>query len=464
MSFQEYLEYTEKIANLVKEWEEVIQIAYTSNSDSIIAAGIFGRTFYDLARPCTIFPIKTNLIETFKERGDYPAIILGSSIDDLNTINLDYPILAIVNDSNSISNPKLNSKRITIMNPIDFGYAGFESSLSASAYFICSQISENLDYIVNLPLIGAQTTNMMGDYIGLHDFISQDALSGKIISVKKDLAFLGSDILNISDAILYSQCPFLPGLSGNERIVTEILTKSSIETETKRSQRKLSDLDKEEITSLNSNLILHLSRQKGHQEEELVFIKTKTKLLNEPKNSIVSNTWDFAMSINDALNRDRTQLALAVILGNRSDKLQQLNKMFIEERKAVSISFQFLMDHREDVIELSTLRYFLADRKISWFNATITAAMGLSNGLVSPDLPFAVVAPGPEVLFTIGVRASKLHKIEKEIKEIIRDILMERKWEVPVTGTRLSAQFSVLEDRVEPILLDLNAKLKEWLI
>jgi RecJ-like exonuclease len=458
VNFQDFLETAGKIAELIKNWEGVLQLAYYPTSDALIAAAIFGRTFYDLKQPFTLFLVETSLEATLTTRRGLPTIVIGPDHDELAQQDVDFPLIALVSSSDR---QQTTSDAITVINPGEYGYLGLESSLAAVAYFVCSSLTENLDYIVQLPLIASQCHNFMADYVGLHDYIAQDAITGEAIVLSKKMGLLGSEIFGISDALLFSQHPFLPGLTGNERVITQLLTQSGIEVEIQNEYRKLSDLSKEEITELNSNLIVHLSHHKGHQEEQLVFIQTKTELMNQPSGSITNNTWDFAIAINDAVNRQQFTLALAVLLGNRSNKLDQLQKLYLEERKAVSISYQLLIDHKDEVHDLVALRYFSGDKKISWFNTAVTAAMGLSNGLVTPDLPFAVVSPGPDELSTIGIRASKSHNIGDGLTLILQQIIEETNISSEVSGSRLSAQLSVPSDQVEEILQLLNTKLHE---
>ncbi|MHA2248734.1 MAG: hypothetical protein ACXAD7_00160 [Candidatus Kariarchaeaceae archaeon] len=465
MSFQEFLDYTKQIAEVICSWDEVIQIAYYPTSDALIAAAVFGKTFYDLNMPCVLYLIQDKLDVSFEGREDGPRLIIGSDYSDLTDLSVNSSIIALIKPTSDKTDGETssNENKILLVNSGDYGYLNEETSLAAVAYFICHSFAKTLDYIVQFPLIASHANYMMREYSGLHDYIAQDALLGNIIQIQKVMSFLGSEIFSISDALLYSHLPFLPGLTGNERVVMQLLTKSGVEVETKNSMRKLANLEKDEITDLNSNIILHLAQHKGHQEEQLVFIKEKTDFKTEPKNSIVSNAWDFAVSINDSVNLNRFSIALAVLLGNRSDKLLQLQRLYIEERKAVPLSFQFLLDHREEVVELSALRYFMADRKINWFNTSVTAGMGLSNGLVTSDFPFSVIAPGPKSLYTIGIRASKSHTIGDGLLNLVRKILDERNIEVEISGTRLDVQISVPQDEVEGILLDLNSKLKEMI-
>jgi hypothetical protein len=458
VNFQDFLETAGKIAELIKNWEGVFQLAYYPTSDALIAISIFGRTFYDLKQPFTLFLVETSLENALTSRLSSPTIVIGSDLDELAHHDADFPLIALVTSSD---HKQTTSDKITIINPGEYGYLGYESSLAAVAYFVCSSLTENLDYIVQLPLVASHCQNLMADYEGLHDYIAQDAITGEIIDLSKKMGLLGSDIFDISDVLRFSQHPFLPGLTGNERVVTQLLTKSGIEVEVKNGYRKLNDLSKDEITELNSNLIVHLSQHKGHQEEQLVFIQTKTELVTQPSGSIARNTWDFAVAINDAINRHQYTLALAVLLGNRSNKLDQLQKLYLEERKAVSISYQLLIDHQDEVQDLVALRYFSGDKKISWFNTAVTAAMGLSNGLVTPDLPFAVVSPGPDELSTIGIRASKSHNIGDGLTLILQQIIEETRISSEVIGSRLSAQLSVPSDQVEEILQLLNSKLHE---
>lgn len=410
-------------------------------------------------KPCVIFEIdEENNLKKLIRRNKFPTIIIGLSFSTIqNHIeHFDNSILFINNEENKI-NDEL-PENFTLVNSTDFGYSNLDTSLTACAYFICSNIVSNLDYIVKYPLIAFHTLNLYKPYEGLHELISQDAQSGNIISINKRLSLLGANLFSISESIIYSNDPYLPGLSGNESAVDKLIAKADIEIKSGKELRKLNELSREETTDLNNLLIIFLTTQVGYQRDNLFFVKEMTQFQNENENFITNIVWDFATAVNDAINRNLSNTALAVLLGNRSNHLIKLNKIFIEERKAVSHSYQLITDKRDEIEELSCLRYFIADRKINWYNASITAALALSNGLVTPELPFAVVSPGPDKQMTIGIRISQ-NIISESLNSVIEKVCEKIDVSLDLYGTNLEVQFSVKPEDVDPILMQVNAYL-----
>lgn len=363
--------------------------------------------------------------------------------------------MVINNEETGKSSNELKSK-LNILNSNLFNFKNEETSLSACTYFLCSFITNNLDYIVRLPLIASQAINLFSPYSGLNSFIAQDAKTGNITQSRKQLTILGSSIFSPQEGIVYSNNPYLPGLSGNSNEVSKLFAKANIESNTTTSSRKLIELTKDEITDLNNLLIIHLSTQEGHKEENLIFIKELTIFNNELKESITNNVWDFAISINDAINRNQLTSALAVLMGNRTNHQTKLTRLFVEERKAVSQSYQLIFDKQQEIVDLSALRYYQADRKINWYNTSLTAGMALSNGLISPDFPFAVVAPGPDKLVTIGMRVSK-NVIVESLTTIANRVLEKLELHSEVRGSKLNVQFSVTKKDADTVLLQINA-------
>ncbi len=454
--FDTFLDNTEKISTLLSEYEQVIQIIYYRSCDAIIAASIFGKVFHDLHKPCILTELNDDTINTVKKRSKGINIFIGYTIDEIESIDLIGTMIALI--------PPIDSPaKELIINPFNYGVTDYKYlNFSTIAYFICSAFAETLNYIIQLPLVSFHTSNMMGEYDGFIKIIADDAITGGVIKIEKDLSFLGNGRYRVSESLVYSLNPFLPGITGDNTRAIELLTKSGIEDEIKGKNRSLSDLSKDEIKDLNSNLIVQLALHKGYQEEKLEFIKNKTTIINERKDSILMNTWDFAAAIKDALYRHQITTAIAVLLGNRTDHLRHLTKLFDEERKSVGVSYRLIQDNQDDIVDLSTLRYFESDYKISWYNTSEIAAMALSHGLVTPDMPFAVIAPGPADLVTIGLRASKSHNIGN-ITSVMSEIMDKRGFDVNISGSLLKCQLSVAKDDYESILLDLNEKFREMI-
>lgn len=454
--FDNFLDDTQGISNFIQESEKIIQILYVRESDAIIAASIFSRVFYDLQRPCVMseyneengFDFSLNQKTLPLLIGIEPELIVEMSINREH-ITITKRMYKEIKDRSLYLEKYIQAEKE-------------EMSLSALAYFICSPMAPNLENIIILPLVSFHTFKPMEDYQGIHKLIANDAITGEIIEITKQLSFLGSNIYKVSESLIHTLNPFLPGIAGDENKAIELLTKSGIEDEVKGKKRALTDLTKDEIRDLNSNLILQLASHKGYQEEDLKFIKSKTEILVEDGDTILNNTWDYAQLVLDMIYRDSIPQLIAILLGERKSHLRFGTRIFDEERKAVGVAYRLIQDNQEEIIELSYLRYFMGDYKISWYNSSSTAAMALSHGLTSPDYPFAIVAPGPGDLETIGIRASKSHGMEN-LTSMISEVLKNREINTIVSGTALRSQFSLKKEKVETILLDINEKLKEFL-
>lgn len=462
MSLVELKVQAEEIANLMRNWDDVISIAYVPNADSLIAASIFAKTFYSLEKPCVLFSLSHNedTGHLHKRNKNHNSIIIGVSPAEFDFpaaensfifVNTE-PADTLVNVAEEISYVNLNSS--------DYGYAGIESSLSAVSTLICLQLNPDLIEVLELALVASHTKNPLSKYVGLTDHLAQKAQTMGLIRIEKRISILGSEIMSIADSFTFSFQPFLPGLTGNELGVREFFARTGVEIEIGERTRKLKDLDREEVTQLNTSLIIHLSTQKGHLEEELVFIRDKTFILREKNDLIVSNTWDYAVSINDAILRNEQPLALAVLIGNRSEYLMELGKLYSNERKSIMISYQFLTDHLDEVVELKNLRYFVGDSKILWYNSMLTAAMALSSGSISSDLLFAVVAPGPDSNVTVGLRASKGLNLPKGLIDLVKNVAMTFDNISRVEGSKLSSQIIIPKEAYQDFLFDLNKRLE----
>lgn len=452
--FDQFLDDTEKVAEVITSFEKVIQIVYQKNVDSMIAAAIFAIVFYDLQQPCTLTANSPEVSNVISKRSAGLNITIGIDMDTVSLLSLQGITISIIP-------PKEQAPIDLVLNANMYGISSKKQlNFAAIAYFICSPFAEKLEEIVKLPLVSFHAEFMMEEYQGFLKLIAEDAVTGKMVSLDKQLTFLGSSRYRISDALFYTLNPFLPGITGDGDKAIELLTKSGIEDEIKGEKRTLSDLSKEEITDLNSNLIVQLALHKGYQEEKLQFIRTKTTFLNEKKDSILANAWDYAATIRDSIHRGKIPSAMAVMVGNRTNHLRELSKIFDEERRGVGISYRFIQDNQEDVIDLSHMRYFEGDYKLSWYNTPDIAAMALSHGLITPDLPFAVVSPGPGNLMTIGIRASKSHNIA-DITKLVALVVEERGYHVQMSGSSLRCRISITKESYEELLFNINAKLLE---
>ncbi|MHA1302665.1 MAG: hypothetical protein ACTSQE_00265 [Candidatus Heimdallarchaeaceae archaeon] len=203
-------------------------------------------------------------------------------------------------------------------------------STSGLVYFIAKAYEENYQRFAPLAIMGALSVNQIEhktqELIGINRIILNEAIDAKVITVIKGTKIRGRESKPIHLALKYSTNPFFPGLTGNEQACTSFLSRLGISMrDADNKWRTISDLTADETRALNDGLIsLLMSKGKDAIQETYKLIGPIYIINKEEKKRQTRNIEEFLQLIEGACNLGFYGLALAVLIGNRTNQYNQL--------------------------------------------------------------------------------------------------------------------------------------------
>ncbi len=194
------------------------------------------------------------------------------------------------------------------VNPMLFGIdGGSEISAAGTAYSMFKVRSD-------LAIVGA-LGDMQAPLIGMNKEIAQEAVKRGEIRIEHDLCFYGRYSRPLTQFILYSDDPYIPGLSYKEDRVNALFQDLAIPLKEGEHWRKYCDLSKNEKTKLISALVSILAE------------KTETKITQKlvaetyvlPKQKYGSETYEaneFSTILNACGRHERPEIGIRICLGD----------------------------------------------------------------------------------------------------------------------------------------------------
>ncbi|RLG66593.1 DHH family phosphoesterase, partial [archaeon] len=249
---REFLNYVLEISSRFDETLKGPALIVTHyDSDGLSAGSIMATTLYKLDIPFHL-TVASQLTESvLKNLPKYPYVVftdLGSGY--LGAISKRIKTNVLILDHHIPSGAEAE-KRILHINPHLFNLDGAtEVSGAGVAYFFSKMLLGADGWLASLAVIGAlgdlQDKNRERKLKGLNSLIVNDAEEAGYLQVEEDLIFFGRETKPIHKAISSSIEPYIPGLSGREDLVLQLLIKNGIEVMSEERWRVLSDLSPEE--------------------------------------------------------------------------------------------------------------------------------------------------------------------------------------------------------------------------
>jgi len=206
------------------------------DADGIAAAGVIGKALFRLdAR------FRLRITQWVDEKiigeivADKPELVIftdfGSGYIDL--LNEKVPnFKVVILDHHQVAGTAQNPNHVQV-NPHAYGMDGAtDVSGSGVAYFAAKALDKRNVDLAPIALVGAlgdlQDRYDQRKLNGLNALIVEDAVNAKLVSVEKDLTFFGRETRPIHKALASTTNPFLPGISGQEDKVLDILSSLKI--------------------------------------------------------------------------------------------------------------------------------------------------------------------------------------------------------------------------------------------
>ena len=220
--------------------------------------------------------------------------------------------------------------RFVQANPHLHGHDGAqEVSGAGMTYLVARALSPgNVDLAV-LAIVGAVGDlqhHREGALVGLNADIVDEARTGGLVEVTKDLAFFGRETRPVHRMLQYAS-PAIPGVSGSELGAMEVMKDADVEPRAGEHWRTWSELDREERRRIVSRLGEILLVQ-GHGHKAVWgLVQEVYTLSQEERGSETRDAMEYATLLNACGRYGMARVGMEVCLGDRLDALGEARRL-----------------------------------------------------------------------------------------------------------------------------------------
>ena len=338
ITFEKYKsikENAEEVANYLTELEDNILVITQGNPDDLCATGILMKCLQEIKIGChTIVSDNTiNLMKKIKKLNYSNMIFVGIHTDDIPSNVLKEKNVYIINHKLNLKEKRKKiSENVKILSLEEINLPEKVISNAGLTYFIASGLLDNYQKFSDLGIIGAlykkQTNPKNQELNGLNKYIMDDGKEKEYLTIKKGTRIPGRESQPIHLALMYSLNPYFPGLTGNEGACTKFVSRLDIKMrDQKDNWRTISSLTSKETKTLNDALIALLMKNDSQQVTNIYKLIGPIYILNkEQENNQTRNAEEYLWLLEGACQMKLYGLALAVILGDRSNRYDNLQR------------------------------------------------------------------------------------------------------------------------------------------
>jgi RecJ-like exonuclease len=263
-----------------------------------------------------------------------------------------------------------------------------EISGAGTTYLVSRAINKKNMDLSSLAIVGA-----CGDIqdrkqcklIGMNREIIEDGKKLKVLRAKMDIRYFGRETRPVYKLLQYSNDPLIPGLSGREEACISFLQELNIKTKDGDNWRKWIDLDKNERSTIISNIAqLLLTKGFGHKSVKRLIGEIYI-LEQEEEGTEVHEAKEFATLLNATARYGKPEVGINVCLGDRDEWFKKARNLLQGHRHNLVEGLQFAKD--EGVVKREFLQFFHAGTGIRDTIVGIVTNMLLNSEEISSDLP-----------------------------------------------------------------------------
>ncbi|MCE7747772.1 MAG: hypothetical protein GPJ51_05205 [Candidatus Heimdallarchaeota archaeon] len=323
-----------KISELLKGLEENLVIICKVNPDNLCAAGILVSCLREIGLGCHIIFIDNNsdLDERINKINYLTYIFIGFQLKELPSKLLKDEAKNFIIIGNRITidkRLKLPWDNILTLSLKEIEIPVIALSNAGLAYFIAKDFTEDYPKFSGLAVVGGlankQVDSKSQELIGINRFILDEGKEEEILEESKGTKISGRESLPIHLALKYSINPYFPGLTGNEEACTSFVSKLKIPMKKDGDWRTFSSLAKNETQILFEKLTILLVERNAQFRTESLF-GTNYIILTETSKSQTRDAEEYLWLLEGACQIKKYGLALAVILGDRTNLYDELKR------------------------------------------------------------------------------------------------------------------------------------------
>ncbi len=374
---REFIANAREVSKQILEWSETSDLSLVAHwdADGIAAGSSLASALMQRSIPFRlrfVDSISEELLEQLSHEG-LPVIFLDLGSGYLEEIFLHLKEKVAVLDHHQ---PSGNIEEIVHLNPMNFGFDGSKDLSGAGvSYFVSKHIVRDADASCILAIVGAladlQDKNERRELRGLNSIIVNDAEERGLVKVEDDFVFFGRETRPISKAIASTPSIQIPGLTGNETAVINLLRSLSINFEENGRIRTLAELSMEEKHKLLAGILQVMIDVGLTLPEEFPLIGKVYTLVREDKWSPTRDAREFSFLLNSLGRMSAFDVALKLSLGYRGEVLE----------KAIEVSKEYTNSIQSAISQILSLPGAIQETK----NLIVIRGEGIINSnIVSP--------------------------------------------------------------------------------
>lgn len=287
------------------------------------------------------------------------------------------------------------------LNPHLVGINGAnELSGSGAAYLIAGELGSNHD-LANLAIVGAVGDLQhlkTGRLEGVNRQILEEGVLAGVLSYGIDLRLFGRQTRPISKLLEYSSDPYIPGLTGYEEACIGFLSDLGIPIREDNKWRRWIDLDLGERQRFISGIIQRCLQSGVPANRAQRLVGEAYTLTGEEEGSELRDASEYSTLLNATARYDRSDVGLAVCLGDRERGFHEAQSLLAEHRRNLVNGLKLVRD--QGITQMNHIQYFDAKNQIRETIVGIVAGMSYSFS-TRRDIPIIAFAASEN-----GVKAS----------------------------------------------------------
>jgi RecJ-like exonuclease len=261
----------------------------------------------------------------------------------------------------------------TVVNAWKYGFDGGKEACSASmAYFFAVAASVLNRDLAPLAVVGAvadrQDVGPNRSLTGLNRAALEDAQSGGLVTVSRDLLFTGRETRPIHEAVALTSTPYLTGLTGSKDAALAVLHQAGLRLKDGGSWRTISSLDSDEKMKLTEVIAGVVGPSGGATDTIASLVGEVYTLEFEDSFTPLRDAREFGTLLNACGRMGVAGAGISVCLGERSDALSEAINTLTGYRTSINKAIQGLMDDPQRVEQHGSLVFVhgegLVDEKL----------------------------------------------------------------------------------------------------
>ena len=294
------------------------------------------------------------------------------------------------------------------LNPMNFGInGGTEISSAGVAYLVAKEINPENKDLCALAIVGAcgDMQDSRGKLEGLNAEILKDAVESKMVSVKEDLRLYGRISRPLTQFLMFSSNPIIPGLTASEQACIDFLKQNHIPM--KRNEKWLSyeDLGIDYKKRLVTALMIHMQKHGVQEWKMREMIGEVYTLEKEQPKSPLRDAKEFATLLNATGRHAKAEIGLKVCMGDREKGYIEALALLQEHRRELREGIELMQ--KKGIKEEKNFYFFDAESKIKESIIGIIAGMLYGSGTIGETKPIIAFARHEDGSIKVSARATQ---------------------------------------------------------